>query len=276
MENLARDRVYGADFSGAKDAGKRIWIAAGTISAETLEIETCRPAKDLPGSSKEREQALRALRELIANEHRSAIGLDFPFGLPRELVGHEDWESFVRAFPDDHPGPEAFREACRKAAEGRELRRHTDEAARTPFSPYNIRLYRQTYYGIRDLLHPLVWNDQVCVLPMQEPVRDKPWLLEICPASTLKHKGLYMPYKGKAEMSQFARESILRMLERKRIVIQEQTLRATIVDDAGGDALDSVIAALATFEALCAPPSPDPRENDIYAVEGYVYFGHAG
>jgi hypothetical protein len=48
------------------------------------------------------------------------------------------------------------------------------------------------------------------------------------------------------------------------------------VDDVGGDALDSVIAALATFEALCAPPSPDPRENDIYAVEGYVYFGHAG
>jgi hypothetical protein len=243
---------------------------------ETLQVESCRPAQDLPGSSRKRDQCLQALRELLAKENQAAIGLDFPFGLPRALVDHKDWESFVLAFPYAYLSVKAFREACREAGQGRELKRLTDEIARTPFSPYNIRLYRQTYYGIRDLLHPLVRANQACVLPMQEPVRDRAWLLEICPASTLKHKGLYMPYKGPGEMTRFARENILRMLERKYIAIREQTLRATIVDDAGGDALDSVIGALATFEAIHTPPSPDPRDNDVYAIEGYVYVTPAG
>jgi hypothetical protein len=101
-------------------------------------------------------------------------------------------------------------------------------------------------------------------------------LLEICPASTLKLKGFYLPYKGRGETHRFAREHILGMLERKGVVIREQALRAAILDDTGGDALDSVIAALATFEALVTPPLPDPGENDVYAVEGYVYVTPAG
>jgi hypothetical protein len=276
VQTPTRDRVYGVDFSGAEDAGKRIWIASGTAMEEMLLVKMCRPAQDLPGSSKEREQALWALRELIVSESRSAVGLDFPFGLPQRLVGYDHWEPFVLAFPRDYPSPEAFRKACREAADGRELRRLTDVAARTPFSPYNIRLYRQTYYGIRHLLCPLVQKSQACVLPMQEPAEDGPWLLEICPASTLKARGLYTPYKGKEDRHHIARQRILGALERHRITIQEEGLRSVIVHDASGDALDSVIAALATFEALRAPPLPDPKDDDLYAVEGYVYFGHAG
>jgi hypothetical protein len=276
METRTRDRVYGVDFSGAKDAGRRIWIASGTMVEETLLIEMCRPAQDLPGSSKEREQALWALRELIVSENRSAVGLDFPFGLPQKLVDHDHWEPFVLAFPRDYPSPEAFRKACREAADGREVRRLTDEDARTPFSPYNIRLYRQTYYGIRHLLHPLVLNNQACVLPMQEPAEDRPWLLEICPASTLKARGLYRPYKGKEDRHHIARQHILGALERQRITIQEEELRSVIVHDAGGDALDSVIAALATFEALRTPLPAGVKEDEVYAVEGYVYVGDAG
>jgi hypothetical protein len=276
MQSPTRDLVYGVDFSGAKDAGKRIWIACGTAKEEGLQIETCRPAEDLPGSSREREQAMRALRELIITENRCIVGLDFPFGLPQELVGHDRWESFVLAFPQDYPSPEAFREACCEAAGGRELRRLTDEAARTPFSPYNIRLYRQTYYGIRDLLHPLMAEDQARVLPLQELAADRPWLLEICPASTLKRAGLYVPYKGIQDQRRSARRDILQGLERKRIAIQKQAVRSTIVHDAGGDALDSVIAALATYEALCTSPSAKSKASDVYAVEGYVYVGDAG
>jgi hypothetical protein len=39
----------------------------------------------------------------------------------------------------------------------------------------------------------------------------------------------------------------------------------------GGDALDSVIAALATFKALRDPAFPAVESNDAYALEGYVY-----
>jgi hypothetical protein len=273
VESTTRKRVYGVDFSGAKDAGRRIWIATGSAAGETLQIECCLAAKDLPGSSRERDSALRALRELIARESRAAVGLDFPFGLPQALCGYSDWESFVLAFPNDYPSPEVFRAVCRAAAQGRELRRLTDEVARTPFSPYNIRIYRQTYYGIRDLLRPLVEKDRVRVLPMQMPAADRASLLEICPASTLKRQGLYMPYKGDTASHRSARQRILQAFERNRITLREETLRATILQDAGGDALDSVVAALTTFDALRTSAVPDPTDSSVYAVEGYVYVG---
>jgi hypothetical protein len=276
MESTVRSRVYGVDFSGARDAGRRIWITSGVPAGGTLRIESCRPAEDLPGSSKERDQALRGLRSLVESQSQAAVGLDFPFGLPLALIGYDDWESFVLAFPTDYPSPEAFRERCRRAVRGHELRRLTDQVARTPFSPYNIRLYRQTFHGIRDLLHPLVKKDRARVLPMQEPVEDRPWLLEICPASTLKRDGLYVPYKGNHDRHRSARRDILRALERGRLRVEEQALRSTVVQDSGGDALDSVIAALATFEALCSAAQPNLKDNPAYALEGYVYVMDVG
>jgi len=36
-----RHHIYGIDFSGAKDAGKKIWIAKGIVKWETLLIEDC-------------------------------------------------------------------------------------------------------------------------------------------------------------------------------------------------------------------------------------------
>jgi hypothetical protein len=230
---------------------------------------------DLPGSSRERVQSLHALRRLIVNESEAVIGLDFPFGLPRLLADYDDWESFVLAFPHDYASAEAFRQGCRGAAQGRELRRVTDRVARTPFSPYNIRLYRQTYYGIRDLLRPLIQKTQACVLPMQEAEEDKPWLLEICPASTLKRGGLYAPYKGGRDEHRSARLRILRELEARAIAIRPG-LRSTIVDDVGGDALDSVVAALATFTALRNSLVVDAKDRAVYAIEGYVYVGNPG
>jgi hypothetical protein len=276
MESTARDRVYGIDFSGAQDAGNRIWIAVGTPVENALRIDSCRPAKELAGSSKERAASLRALRELVVSENRAAFGFDFPFGLPQALVPYRNWESFVLAFPRDYPDPEAFRERCREVAQGRELKRLTDRAAQTPFSPYNIRLYRQTYYGLCDVLHPLVQQNQARVLPMEQPAENKPWLLEICPASTLKQQGLYAPYKGNDHGRCSARQRIVRALEQNSIVIPDRTLRAKILQDAGGDALDSVIAALAAFRALDHSLSPDVEGEDAYALEGYVYVAAIG
>ena len=41
------DRIYGVDFSGAKDAGKKIWIAEGVVKGDSLLIEDCFRARDL-------------------------------------------------------------------------------------------------------------------------------------------------------------------------------------------------------------------------------------
>ena len=47
-----RHSVYGVDFSGARDAGEKIWIASGVIEADTLRIDACQQAGNLPRSGK--------------------------------------------------------------------------------------------------------------------------------------------------------------------------------------------------------------------------------
>lgn len=266
---MAARRIHGVDFSGAVDAGRKIWIATGVTEGGRLRIEECRRAEDLPGSARDRHRCLAALRDFVAGERACAFGLDYPFGLPRALVKEKSWEDFILSFPDRYADPEAFRRACRAAARGGELRRVTDRESRTPFSPYNLRLYRQTYFGIRELLYPLVREHLACVPPMQRLLPGRPWIFEICPASLLKREQLYLPYKGRSAGHRAARTRILRRME-KRVPLSFPTgaLRSAVIHDPGGDALDSVIAACGTFRAL---RHPAPLTNGAYALEGYVY-----
>jgi hypothetical protein len=268
--NAAR-RIYGVDFSGAAQAGKKIWITRGVIDGHTLLVQSCQQAAHLPGSSPERSRCLAALGELVRQEQASVFGFDFPFGLPHELVSEKTWEDFVVSFPYTYSSPEQFRDTCRRLARGRELKRDTDREKRTPFSPYNIRIYRQTYFGIRDLLAPLVKERQACVLPMQSAQPDRAWLLEICPASTLKGKELNRPYKGRSTHHYEARACILDAIEKEDPLQVPVDLRALIVEDSEGDALDSVIAAVAAFRTTRSPDRLRMDGKQAYAIEGYVY-----
>lgn len=117
------------------------------------------------------------------------------------------------------------------------------------------------------MLDPLIQNRLACVLPMQHPHHGTPWILEICPASTLKKMNLYRPYKGKEHRKQRGR--ILNAVEATgSISIPEEAIREKIIADSGGDALDSVIAAYSTFRALCNPVALMGR---AYRIDGYVY-----
>jgi hypothetical protein len=262
------NRVYGVDFSGAKDAGRKIWIAGGVVDGDTLGFDRCQRAATLPGSGQHRERALPALCRFIVQQNPCIVGLDFPFGLPRELVTHAEWETFALTFGDDHRDADAFKSACWQAAGGKELRRKTDIDANTPFSPYNLRIYRQTYHGIRDVLTPLVRPGLARVLPMQPPDPDAIWLLEICPASTLKQMKLYRPYKG-ANLAK-ERDAILRGLEERIAIVIPGWVRNDVLNDNEGDALDSIVAAVATFRALCSLLN-GANEESSSPVEGFVY-----
>jgi len=269
--------VYRVDFSGATNAGNKIWIASGTIARNALKIEDCLQAKDLPSSTAERDQCLRSLRDFISTQKERAFGLDFPFGLPRKVVEANNWEEFVLSFCDYYTAPEQFRITCRTAARGLELKRATDIKAEAPWCAYNLRLYKQTYYGIRDVLAPLIREQLVCVLPMQNISANIPWLFEVCPASTVKKKlGIASSYKGGAKETYkekyLVRERILRQMEEiGDLVIADSDLRSRILSDRHGDALDSVIAAFATFRALRNLSYSPVLRSDTYALEGYVY-----
>lgn len=264
-------RLFGIDFSGAAQAGKKIWITRALIEGDALRVETCHQATDLPNSGLDQNQCMAALRDFIGGRQDGIFGLDFPFGLPQAMVKESAWKDFVVSFPDLYDGPGAFREVCRTAAYGSELKRVTDRESRTPFSPYNIRLYRQTYYGIRDLLAPLVRDGAACVLPMQAPLPGRAWLVEICPASTLKREGLKGPYKGRSRAHYDARARILAELERRGPIIVPDSLRLAILENHEGDALDSVVAAWAVFRAVRSPGGLGMPSGAAYALEGYVY-----
>lgn len=258
---IRRDRVAGVDFSGAQNAGKLIWITRGIIHDNRVRLEECFPAADLPGSGSGRDRALPALVTFLAGEKNAIIGLDFPFGLPASLVQEKTWEKFIAAFPKHHPNADGFRANCMTAANGRELKRRTDTETKVPFSAYNLRLYRQTYEGIRNVLHPLVTNDAASVIPVQKPETGKTILAEACPASLLKAENLYMPYKGPSPKAAGGRAEILDgLIGRKLMTRPSPGLREILLSNKGGDALDSVIAAIIAMRARNDPTASMARD----------------
>ena len=265
-------RVIGVDFSGARDAGNAIWIASGTADGPHVRIETCTPASALPDGGAEKDRALAALVAFIADAGDAVIGLDFPFSLPAEMIPETRWEDFVGGFLARYPTPQAFRESCMKAANGKELKRRTDREARVPFSAYNLRLYRQTYEGIGRVLCPLVSEDRARVLPMQRRHPGKPSLAETCPASFLKREDLYPSYKGPGEPPREARRHIVSTLVRRKLIAPlPRRIRTTVIDNKGGDALDSVIAAACAARAGCDPDADTPRDA-LERIEARVFF----
>jgi hypothetical protein len=265
-------RVFGIDFSGASDAGRKIWIAEGIIKKGALQIQVCNQASYFLEADSKLDSCLQALCDFISEEKDGVFGFDFPFGLPRELVEKRNWEDFVLYFPENYSSPGEFRSKCRISTMGRELKRITDVESKAPFSPYNLRVYRQTYYGIRDVLHPLVKEHLACVLPMQGASPGKPWVLEICPASTLKKllQVKKLPsYKGASDQHYNVRGLILNELTRTNLLSIPRLIRSKAKDDSGGDALDSIIAAYSTFCAYRDDFKVEYNEN--YSLEGYVF-----
>ena len=263
--------VYGIDFSGAVDAGKKIWISKGVIKGKRLQIMECYSANELHGSSNHRDHCLESVRDFIKNAGSSAFGMDFAFSLPSKLVKEKSWQSFAEKFTVRYPTPEYFREKCRSYENGTELKRVTDIETKTPFSPYNLRMYRQTYFGIRYILRPLIHSNDASVLPMMKPQTGRPLILEVCPASILKKAGLYFPYKGKMLKHHTVRSQILeRVAMDIDTNIDLDSVKSIALADYNGDAIDSALAAIAAFLALRKPEAFTTNDK-IRLIEGYVY-----
>jgi hypothetical protein len=264
-------RVYGVDFSGAKDAGRKIWVAECIAETGGLVVENCDSLAERAGK-KERGASIEDLVRLIEKSGPSIFGLDFPFGIHETVVqnlfGECTWCDLVTKFDAQFATPDEFRKACYNAAGGKELRRRTDLEASTPLAPSNLRLFKQTYYGMRDLLGPLVRNGTVRVLPMQDSCQELPCLIEICPASTLKRHHLYSSYKGKKDAARSNRKSIIEKLRSQALSIPSEEVMNKILANTDGDALDSVIAAFAAYLACLSGFKTGPNE---YHIEGYVF-----
>jgi hypothetical protein len=79
-------------------------------------------------------------------------------------------------------------------------------------------------------------------------------------------------YKGPEEEKRKNRRQILDVVKNEGVSFAEDAgLQEKIVANTGGDALDSVIAALTTFQAVQNMDALIPKDDGYWKIEGYVY-----
>ncbi|MEL6820664.1 MAG: hypothetical protein AAFP70_02795, partial [Calditrichota bacterium] len=159
-----------------------------------------------------------------------------------------------------------------------ELKRQCDIISDAPFAPYNLWIYRQTYYGVVDVLAPLCEIGAVSVIPMMPLDINKSMLLETCPASYLKRVGLYDPYKDKKGIDEAGsaalknRQRIINHLLANGMAIESEEAMDCFLGDRFGDAIDSLIAAMILFEMLLNEDRFAASMQKEFHLEGFVYF----
>src|SRR4051794_25749348 len=194
--------VFGVDFSGAKRAGRNIWIARTEPRARgRLALVELNRLEALCGTA-ERATCLAELVRMVNDSDAALWGFDCPFGLPVELFPPEatwfDQFTFLGEY-----GEEAYACGLECIARTKKLgagplrtalhcRRQTDLDSKAPFDAFHYRMVYQTFYGIRDVVQPLAKTPGTAVLPFQyrKLPRAKRVAVECCPSSVLKKHSL--------------------------------------------------------------------------------------
>jgi len=273
--------IYGVDFSGARQAGKTIWIARTEPRGPRLRLRELRSLESICGAS-DRDVALEHLVDVIASSTDAIWGMDFPFGLPIEVCDAgctwRDQLRVVQRWPD---GASSYGIHCLERAKklgGKwHIRRSTDTLASTPFDCYHYRIIYQTFHGMRDVLEPLSRRRGIAILPFQYKrlANARCVVLESCPGSTLKRLNIpHQRYKQAAggpltSVRRRTRHEILSALS-SFVEISDQH-RRLIMRNPGGDALDAVIAAVGAHQAFMSADHGAIAAHPRYPLEGYLY-----
>ena len=247
--------VHGVDFSGATKGGSGIRIATRRPDEPLSELRRV----DRSGL---RAEILLGLEDSGRRRHRWLI--DAPFGIPAatlEACGVDlDWRASVAwlaSFQDPRDWRRAVRQVSRK-----EPKRVADRAAATPLASMNLRVFKQAWTVMVEVLDPLV-EAGVRVEPLAGSSASPVVVGEGCPASILKRGGdSARGYKGRGEPPRSRRAEIVARIERDWGLSLASEVAARCVDDEGGDDLDAVLLTLDPWQG--PPPS-------IAAVEGWVW-----
>jgi hypothetical protein len=280
------DTVFGVDFSGAKLAGRNTWVARlerRRVSRGRLYALAELACVEHSCGTAERAAALAHLVDTIRASDRALWSMDFPFGLPLEVLEKGTrWTQqidFLRRWGEDAYGVGLECLARAKRLGGpMHIRRQTDVEARAPFDCYHYRIIYQFFYGLRDVLGPLANTRGTAILPFQ--YRRLPSarrvLIETCPSSTLKRLGLpHQNYKQPAGGPLTARRLRTRRAifdDVSRRVLIDPRHRRTIMRNGGGDALDAVLAAVGGEHAWRAADHHHIARHPRYPLEGHLYF----
>jgi hypothetical protein len=230
----------------------------------------------------ERAPALAHLVGRIDKSTNSLWALDFPFGLPVEVMATgAAWPEqfdFLAGWGEDAyaAGLECLRRA-RLLGGPQHIRRLTDAEARAPFDCYHYRIIYQTFFGMRDVLGPLRLLRRTAILPFHYRRRPnaRRVLVEACPSSTLKRLGLphhnyKQPEGGRlTRKRRRTRHAILAGLA-CHVRIGDRH-RLAIMRNGGGDALDAVLAALGAAQAWDLADHRAIAAHPRYRREGRLF-----
>ena len=244
--------IHGVDFSGADGGGAaKIRIAERELSSRSA--VAVRPRVDRNGLRK----AILASQD---DGRRHIWRIDAPFGLPLECFaekrpeglalstdGSFTWRA-VAEWMNTYPNARAWRGAMRDMSR-REPKRACDRALATPMAPMNLRVFKQTYTVITEILLPLA-REGVAIDPVELPLGATPAVrvCEGCPASVLRHHGWpHKGYKGGGDPPRRLREEFVRLLRKEGLEIASETAVEAIHDEEG-DLLDALILTLPLIE----------------------------
>ena len=260
-------KIIGVDFSGAgtDDYVGKTWVTEGQYDGTALTIDRCYPIS---------RKGLEIL--LIGLPDRAVAAMDFPFGTPLGFA--EWWKPGSVEMPDlwqvaANSKFEDFRINVEKFKPNYpyELLRVGDLS--TPLAQPCLHMGRpnmvpMTFRGMQTL-HRLYQTGRFHIPPLSSPSKSSPVLLEVMPGAALRNYCLpFTKYKdGKTKAEREERRGT------RKVILDELTkafglglnlpqhIHQKCVDDAGGDALDSLVAATvaarwAECEAdFCVPTS---------------------
>lgn len=270
---IERTHFVGVDFATGKAMAGNTWVSMVARVGGVWTLVQASSLKSLMTQKSLSTNPTLKLFECLLQHRDALIGIDASFGIPQGLHDYPTWQAWLEAFPHIYPNADAFRLACQEASpQGKELKRKTDLEAKTPFSPYNLRHYKQTFHVLHDVLRPFVMSQKGGVLPFTGIQLNKPCLVEACPASILKTLFEKVPsYKGKEASHAEAKHLILETLQALFAVELSSTLRDSLLTQAGGDALDSFIVAWHLCRSWQETPNVFVSKDLPYGIEGFVY-----
>ena len=253
-------RFLGVDWSGSARAGRKIWTAVvefdETHGARLLSIDRPFSAALGPGEVSSR------FANWLGSAPFDAAGLDFCFGVAREhsppdmpLTGPSEVGGWLGT---TYPTPESF-----KAALGPERKRATDRIRRSPFAPTNLRMFRQTYWGLRALARLTI-----PILPWGPA--GKRVVIEVLPADVAAALAPGCRYKGRTADARAERQRLLQaVVGTCRLTVATEDERSILEDDQG-DAMDALLAAVAAASAQSGGFQEGPADAAT-SGEGWIY-----
>ena len=235
--------VHGVDFSGADSGGSAKIVIASRQDDDPVVIRR--------GIDRSRLRSL--ILESAGSSSLDLWRIDAPFSLPQVVFERHDidldWMALAH-WMDSFETARDWRRALR-AVNRKEPKRACDRAARTPMAPMNLRVFKQTWTVVCEILLPLA-EEGLHIAPVH--VTDSSSIItEGCPASVLGFRGeSSRGYKGRDDANQQRRLDLSRRLADWGVPLSAEDQRAA-AGDPEGDVLDALL--LLAEPASLIPPA---------------------